>query len=91
MDWMAEAAALVREVIPGAQVWAFGSRVKGTARDGSDLDLLIDAGRPLTLDERAALSAHFEDSDLPVRVDFVDLYRADPVFLQAISSERKRL
>jgi predicted nucleotidyltransferase len=88
MDWMTEAAAMVREIVPGARVWAFGSRVKGTERDGSDLDLLIDAGRPLTLDERAALSVRFEESGLPMRVDFVDAQQADPQFLQAIVSER---
>ena len=91
MDWMGEAAALVRQVLPTARVWAFGSRVRGTARPGSNLDLLIDAGRPLTLDERARLSETFEQSALPMRVDFVDACRADPAFLQVIEAERKPL
>jgi len=32
--------ALLRRFIPGIAVWAYGSRVKGTARPNSDLDLV---------------------------------------------------
>ena len=32
--------ALLRHFIPGAAVWAYGSRVKWTARPNSDLDLV---------------------------------------------------
>jgi predicted nucleotidyltransferase len=35
----------------------------------SDLDLAIDAGRGLTLDEIAGLAEAFSDSDLPYKVD----------------------
>jgi len=39
-----------------AKVWVFGSRATGRARRYSDLDLAIDAGRPVTLDELAQLA-----------------------------------
>jgi predicted nucleotidyltransferase len=42
---------------PAVKVWVFGSRATGRARRYSDLDLAIDAGRPLTLDETARLAA----------------------------------
>jgi len=32
---------LVRQYLPGVTVWAYGSRVKGTARTNSDLDLVV--------------------------------------------------
>ncbi len=91
MDWMAEVASIVRALLPEAKIWAFGSRVAGTARSGSDLDLLIDIGRPLTLDERAELSMRLEESALLFRVDFVDAHRADPAFLQSIAGQRRPL
>jgi predicted nucleotidyltransferase len=50
---------------PGASVWVFGSRATGATKPSSDLDLAIDAGRPLTRNEHAALADAFEDSDLP--------------------------
>ena len=56
-----------------ARVWVFGSRAKGKARRASDLDLAIDLGRPLTQYESSQLFHAFEDSDLPYKVDVVDL------------------
>ena len=33
--------ALLREHLPGIEVWAYGSRVNGKGHDGSDLDLVL--------------------------------------------------
>ena len=38
---LTEFAALVRRQFPEARIWAFGSRVKGTATAGSDLDVCV--------------------------------------------------
>jgi uncharacterized protein len=75
----------------GAKVWVFGSRATGRARHYSDLDLAIDAGRPLTLDEFARLAEAFSESDLPYRVDLVDWQGVDDHFRQTIAAERTRL
>ena len=32
---------ILQEIAPDREVWAFGSRVKGTAKPYSDLDLVI--------------------------------------------------
>jgi uncharacterized protein len=76
---------------PGIQAWVFGSRATGRARRYSDLDLAIDAGRPLTLDEMAALSEAFSDSNLPYKIDFVDWQSVDDHWRQMISAERVAL
>ena len=55
-----------------ADVRVFGSRATGRAHRGSDLDLLVDAGRTLTREEASALAAAFDESDLPYEVDLVD-------------------
>jgi predicted nucleotidyltransferase len=75
----------------GTLAWVFGSRATGRARQYSDLDLAIDAGRPLTLDEIAQLSESFRDSDLPYRVDFVDWQSIDDHWRQIIARERMAL
>lgn len=73
---------------PGAKVWVFGSRASGRARRYSDLDLAIDAGRPLTLDETARLAEALCESDLPYRVDIVDWQAIDDRFRQVIAGQR---
>ena len=59
---------LLRRHLPGVAAWAYGSRVKGTSRPTSDLDLVVFASK----DQRPAVSAlreAFEESNLPFRVD----------------------
>ena len=72
----------------GTKTWVFGSRATGRARRYSDLDLAIDAGRPLTLDEIARLSEAFSDSDLPYRVDFLDWHDINDRWRETIVAER---
>lgn len=65
---MQELKHLLQEYLPGVEVWAFGSRVKGTAHPVSDLDIVIFAGdncRIAVEELREAL----QQSDLPFRVD----------------------
>ncbi len=73
---------------PCARAWAFGSRASGRARRYSDLDLAIDAGRPLTLDEAAILAEAFSDSDLPYRVDIIDWRAIGSGFRKIIARRR---
>jgi predicted nucleotidyltransferase len=72
---------------PGVTVSVFGSRATGRARRYSDLDLSIDAGRPLTRDETAALADAFEESDLPWRVDLIDLHMVSEAFRGVIARD----
>jgi uncharacterized protein len=76
---------------PSTKAWVFGSRATGRARRYSDLDLTIDAGRRLTLDETARLTEAFSDSDLPYRVDLLDWHDIDERWRQTIVAERVAL
>jgi predicted nucleotidyltransferase len=83
---------LLRANLPkSTKVGMFGSRATGRARRYSDLDLAIDAGRPLTLDEIAGLSEAFSDSDLPYKVDLADWRSMDVRWQQTIMAERVAL
>ena len=80
---------ILRADLPqSAKAWVFGSRATGRARRYSDLDLAIDVGRRLSLDEIARLSEAFSDSDLPYKVDLVDWQDIDDRWRQMIVAER---
>lgn len=64
--------AILKQHLPGREVWAFGSRVKGTAKPHSDLDLVVLGDTALKMATQAALAEAFDESDLPWRVDVVD-------------------
>jgi predicted nucleotidyltransferase len=84
--------AIVRAILSAhlpsdAKIHVFGSRAKGTPRPYSDLDLLIDAGRPLTFTETANLSEDFSESDLPWKVDIIDRHRTGEDFLRMVETD----
>ena len=62
----------------------FGSEARGDAREAADLDVAVDAGRPVdTVDLTNRLGVALGHPD----VDLVDLRRADPVLLMAVAEE----
>lgn len=72
---------ILSEHLPkGSRVWVFGSRATGHTKKSSDLDLVIDICRPLTQKESLDLSDDFDESDLPYKVDFVDIYSMSDSF-----------
>ena len=83
---------ILRQHLPAAsRVWVVGSRATGRARPYSDLDLAIDAGQYLTLDQLAILREAFEESDLPFTVDLIDWAAADDRFRSLSAGERRPL
>ena len=65
--------ALLREHVPGVEVWAYGSRVNGESHDGSDLDLVLrcPALEPLDGGFYDLLEA-IEKSNIPILVQAHD-------------------
>ena len=77
---------ILGSVIPDREVWAFGSRVNGTARKTSDLDLVVIGMHPLEFHTLGQLLDAFSVSDLPYKVDVVDWSRTGEGFRTIIDS-----
>lgn len=75
------------------EVWAYGSRVSGSAHDGSDLDLVI---RPQKLDKLPIdiymeLKGKIKHSNIPILVDLFDWARLPESFHQNIEAQHEVL
>ncbi len=79
---------ILARVIPGREVWVFGSRVQGRAKPFSDLDLAVIGDQPLSLSTSAELADAFEQSDLPIKVDVVDWATTSEAFRKIIAEQR---
>lgn len=83
--------AMVREMlmkhVPDREVWAFGSRVTGTAKKNSDLDLAVMGDEPLPARVRSALNEAFDESKLPFQVDVVEWAATGKIFRDIISRD----
>ncbi|TLV02739.1 nucleotidyltransferase family protein [Dyadobacter luticola] len=64
------------------EVWAYGSRVNGTAHNGSDLDLVIRSEdlKPLPWDTLADLKERIRESNIPILVELHDWSRLPSSF-----------
>jgi predicted nucleotidyltransferase len=79
---------ILRDRLPVAKIWVFGSRAKGSTRRGSDLDIAIDAGAKLPSSTTALLADAFEEAPLAYKVDLVDLHNISPEFRARIDAHK---
>ena len=73
---------ILRERLPGVEVWAYGSRVNGRSHEGSDLDLVL-RGPGLTRLPLAALTEVREalrESTIPFLIEARDWTRLPKSF-----------
>ena len=86
-DWN-EVLRILRERVPGMEVWAFGSRARRTAKPCSDLDLALISALPLPFEQLAGIIDAFDTSDLPIRVDVVAWPSTSDAFRKIIERDR---
>ena len=72
--------------MPDAEFIVFGSRIYGTAKPWSDLDLAIKAKSPLDWKLLAEIKEAFQESELPFRVDILDWNDITESFCKAIET-----
>ncbi len=60
--------------LPDAKVILFGSRARGTNREGADVDIALDNGKSIPLGEKARMRVTLENTTIPLLVDIVDMH-----------------
>lgn len=78
---------ILREKVPELEVRVFGSRVSWTARETSDLDIVLMTKEPLDIPRMSKLKESFSESNLPFRVDIVDWADTSENFREIIESK----
>lgn len=63
---------ILAEHVPDCEVRAFGSRIEGTARKFSDLDLVLVGSEKLDWRKIESLKDAFASSNIPIIVDVID-------------------
>lgn len=83
--WLRKIEGFVRLMLPpGGEIWAFGSRVKGTHRQSSDLDLVVVYKDPLPRGVLSELGDVLTECRIPIKVDLVEFYYTSPTFKKII-------
>lgn len=82
---------ILRRHVPDREILIFGSRVTGSAKPFSDLDLAVMGDQPLSSALLGQLNDAFDESNLPFKVDIVDWAATNPSFKQIIARDGVRL
>lgn len=82
---------ILKQYVPNSIVWAFGSRVKGTAHEGSDLDLVIinPADERILQENLSEMREALSESDLPFLVDVLDWAEIPEKFREEIKKHHE--
>jgi predicted nucleotidyltransferase len=83
--------AILTGIVPDADYLAFGSRLGLHYHPYSDLDIAVKASSKIPLTKLSALEEAFAESDLPFRIDIVDLHRVSPEFRTLVEGNHVRL
>ena len=72
---------------PQAKVYLFGSRARGDNSERSDIDLAIDAGKPMTMTEKGQIITMIDALNIPQKTDIVDFHRVPQTLKDNIAQE----
>ncbi len=61
--------------LPDSAVWVFGSRIKGSNRPASDLDLAVLCDKDTAKTQLPKLNEVFIESDIPFKIQLLDYNR----------------
>ena len=79
---------ILNRIVPGREVWAFGSRANWTAKEFSDLDIAIVSDEPLSMALMADVREAFQESSLPFKIDIVDWAAITPSFREIVEKAK---
>ena len=87
-DHLKIAEEILEKHLPDREVWVFGSRVNGTAKETSDLDLVVIGETPLDFQTLGSLRDDFSESNIPYKVDVVDWAIISETFREIIRKDK---
>jgi len=79
---------VVSALIPDAKIYLFGSRARGTNAERADIDIALDAGKPLLGRDVDEIKSMFKESNIMYKIDIVDFYQIGDVMRNEILRER---
>lgn len=89
-EWnIIESLAICKLKSQGAKVWIFGSRSRGDNNRFSDVDLLYSPSTTISDAEIFEIKSSLEESNLPYKVDLVDIKDLADSYRENVMNDRK--
>lgn len=79
---------LLSALFPDAKIYLFGSRATGKAQQFSDIDLAIDAGHKLPIQDIDEAKSIMRELNIVYKVDIVDFHSISQTMRKLIEQEK---
>src|SRR5258708_2650064 len=80
--------AVILALIPGIKIYLFGSRARGNNSERSDIDIALDAGKPLLPRDVDEVKSMFKESNIRYNIDVVDFHQINEAMRNEILKDR---
>ncbi|MBM3892975.1 nucleotidyltransferase domain-containing protein [Candidatus Dependentiae bacterium] len=87
IDVKSQLITIIHRHVPDCKIMLFGSRARGTHKEGADYDVAIDVGYKIPFATMLRIWDDVEESDIHVQVDVVDLHSVDADFLEEVHKD----
>ncbi len=74
--------------MPHAKIYLYGSHARGTASEGSDIDLALDTGGKIPMHELGEIKNVLEGLSIPNKLDVVDIHSIAPEMYNEIVRDK---
>jgi predicted nucleotidyltransferase len=78
---------LISAIMPNVKIILFGSRARNTASKWSDIDIALDAGKPLSNTKVDEIKSILQATNIPYKIEIVDFHMVTEQMKQSISKE----
>lgn len=78
---------IIRSILPDCKIYLFGSRARQEHDVGSDIDIALDANKPIEQKKLYLIEEKIEETNIPQTVDVVDLYSASELLKKEVANE----
>lgn len=82
---------IINDLLPDVEIFIFGSRVQGVAKEYSDVDIALRSLREISFGDVLKLKSLFENSTFPYKVDIIDLDSIKPEFYNLIKDDLQKI
>ena len=79
---------VISVLMPDVKIYLFGSRARGTNALMADIDIALDAGKELPVEDVDEIKGMFRESNIIYRIDVVDFYSITDLMREQIIKDR---
>jgi len=79
---------IISVLIPEAKIYLFGSRARGNCKKYSDIDIALDAGKLLPVQDVDEVKSMLNESNIQYLIDVLDFHSVNAGMQEAIMKEK---